>query len=264
MHPIERLRYVARVGGVDQGELVREASAALGGFGDDVGGLIVSCRRLLDRHPTAGALWTLSARLLATGDLAGEAWRFSEEVDGDPTVGHLARLLPEEARVCVVGWPELTALALPRRGDVEVLCIDASGDGAALARRLRGADVVAVDVPDAGAAAAAAHSDLVLLEANCSGPDGFIAPSGSLAVAATAHHAGVPVWVVAGAGRCLPERLWRVACDRLARDDPWEAPEEVVPLDLAERMVGPKGGGPASDLATRADCAPVPELLESR
>ncbi|MGD9798843.1 MAG: hypothetical protein AB7V15_12105, partial [Acidimicrobiia bacterium] len=99
MHPIERLRYVARVGGVDQGELVREASAALGGFGDDVGGLIVSCRRLLDRHPTAGALWTLSARLLGTGDLAGEAWRFSEEVDGDATAGHIARLLPDEAAV---------------------------------------------------------------------------------------------------------------------------------------------------------------------
>jgi hypothetical protein len=264
VHPIERLRYVARVGGVDQGELVREASSALGGFGGDVGGLIMSCRRLLDRHPTAGALWTLSARLVATADLAGEAWRFSEEVDGDPTVSHLVRLLPDEARVCVVGWPELVALALPRRGDLAVRCVDASGDGSALARRLRGADVDAVDVPDAGAAAAAVHSDLVLLEANCAGPDGFVSPAGSLAVAAAAHHAGVPVWVVAGAGRCLPERFWRVACERLGREQPWEAAEEVVPLDLAGRMVGPKGGGPASDLAARADCAPVPELLDHR
>src|SRR5437763_3773263 len=104
MHPIERLRYVARVGGVDQGELIREASSALGGFGSDTGGLIVSCRRLLDRHPTAGALWTLCARLLTTGDLAGEAWRVSEEADGDKTVAHVARLVPDEATLTVVGW----------------------------------------------------------------------------------------------------------------------------------------------------------------
>jgi hypothetical protein len=262
MHPIERLRYVARVGGVDQGELVREAAGALGTFGDDVGGLIVSCRRLLDRHPTAGALWTLSARLLSTGDLAGEAWRVSEEVDEDPTPGHIARLLPDDATLCVVGWPELTAIALPRRGDVDVRCVDASGDGAHLARRLRGADVPATEVPDAGAGAAAANSDLVLLEANCVGPDGFVAPAGSLAVAAVAHHVGVPVWLVAGAGRCLPPRLWQVVRERIARDEPWEAPEEIVPLDLVDRMVGPKGGGPATDLATRADCAAVPELLD--
>ncbi|MBW8826065.1 MAG: hypothetical protein JF603_06925 [Acidobacteria bacterium] len=262
MHPIERLRYVARVGGVDQGELIREASAALGGFGSDTGGLIVSCRRLLDRHPSAGALWTLCARLLTTGDLAGEAWRVSEEIDGDKTVGHVARLIPDDATLTVVGWPELVALALPKRGDVEVLCIDASGDGTHLSRRLRGADVEADDVPDAGVGAAAAASDLVLLEANCSGPDGFIAPAGSYAAAAVAHHAGVPVWVVVGAGRALPQKLWEVAVTRLRRDEPWEAAEEVVPLDLADRYIGPTGGGPATDLATRSDCSPVPELLE--
>ena len=70
MHPIERLRYVARAGAVDQGELVREAASALSGLSDDPGGLIMSCRRLLVRHPTAGALWHLCARLLTAGDEA--------------------------------------------------------------------------------------------------------------------------------------------------------------------------------------------------
>ena len=73
MHPIERLRYVARVGGVDQGELVREASSALGGFGSDVGGLIVSCRRLLDRHPTAG-------NVLLVGAGSGHGFKHGPEV----------------------------------------------------------------------------------------------------------------------------------------------------------------------------------------
>jgi hypothetical protein len=97
MHPIERLRYVARAGGVDQGELVREAAAALSGLGDDPGGLIMSCRRLLVRHPTAGALWFLCARLLTAGDVRAEAWAATEELEHDGTPGHLARLLPDEA-----------------------------------------------------------------------------------------------------------------------------------------------------------------------
>jgi hypothetical protein len=268
VHPIERLRYVARVGGVDQGELVREAAAALGGLHDDVGGLIMSCRRLLTRHPTAGALWFLSARLLSAADPRAEAWQVTEELDGDATSNHLVRLLPEEATITVVGYPELTALGLPKRGDIEVLAIDASGDGQALARRLRNGDVDAVEVPDAGVAAAVATSDVVVLEASClgtstSGTGGFVAPTGSRAAAAVAHHAGVPVWLVAGVGRALPPRFWDAATAQLrGGDEPWEAAEEIVPLDLVDRVVGPDGGRDGGDLSARADCAPVPELLE--
>jgi hypothetical protein len=262
MHPIERLRYVARAGAVDQGELVREAAAALSGLDDDPGGLIMSCRRLLVRHPTAGALWFLCARLLTAGDVRAEAWNATEDLEHDATPGHLARLVPDDATLTVVGYPELAALALPRRGDVQVLAVDARGDGTALARRLRGADVDAVEVPDAGVAAAVAASDLVVLEASSLGPDGFVAPTGSRAAAAVAKQAGVPVWLVAGAGRALPGRFWEVAIADLGGDEPWEAPEELVPLDLVDRAVGPDGGRPGADLRTRADCAPVAELLE--
>ena len=262
MHPIERLRYVARAGAVDQGELTREAAAALSGLAGDTGGLIMSCRRLLDRHPTAGALWYLCARLLSSADVRAEAWHATEELEHDQTPSHLARLLPDEATLTVVGYPELTALGLPKRGDVTVLAVDASGDGTHLARRLRGADVEALDVPDAGVAAAAASSDLVVLEASCLGPTGFVAPTGSRAAAAVAKHAGVPVWLVVGAGRALPQRFFDAATAKLGGDEPWEEAEEIVPLDLVDRAVGPDGGRSATDPASRADCAPVPELLE--
>ena len=264
MHPIERLRYVARVGGVDQGELVREAATALGGLSDDTGGLIMSCRRLLARHPTAGALWFLCARLLTAADARAEAWQVTEELEHDATPGHLVRLLPEDATLTVVGYPELAALGLPKRGDVEVLAVDASGDGTALARRLRNADVEAVDVPDAGVAAAVRTSDVVLLEASSLGPDGFVAPTGSHAAAAVARHAGVPVWLVVGVGRALPARFWDVARASVTGDEPWESPEEVVPLDLVDRAVGPDGGRAGTELTGRADCAAVPELLERK
>jgi hypothetical protein len=264
MHPIEHLRYVARAGAVDQGELVREVAAALSGLSGDAGGLIMSCRRLLDRHPTAGALWFLAARMLTAADPRAEAWHATEELEHDPTAGHLVRLLPEEARLTVVGWPEVTALGLPRRGDVEVRVVDAGGDGEQLARRLRRADVEVVEVPDSGTAAAVVSSDLVVVEASCLGPGGFVAPTGTRAAAAVARHAGVPVWLVAAKGRALPARFWERAVAGLDTDEPWLATEEVVPLDLADRAVGPDGGRAAAELAGRADCAAVAELLGYR
>src|SRR5215207_5670128 len=114
VHPIERLRYVARAGGVDSGELVREAAGALGGLGDDEAGLVLSCKRLVDRQPASGPLWWLCARMLRAGDPRAEAWRCVAEIDADPTARGLADELPDEARVAVLGWPELVAEALPR------------------------------------------------------------------------------------------------------------------------------------------------------
>ena len=111
-------------------------------------------------------------------------------------------------------------------------------------------------------AAAVAASQVVVLEASCLGPGGFVAPIGSRAAAAVARQAGIPVWLVVGAGRALPSRFWDAAVAGLGGDEPWEEPEELVPVDLVDRTVGPDGGRPAADLAGRTDCGPVPELLE--
>ena len=73
MHPIERLRYVARAGAVDPAVLVQESAAALAGLDDEPGNLILSARRLLSRHPASGPLWALCARLL-TAPLGGNAY----------------------------------------------------------------------------------------------------------------------------------------------------------------------------------------------
>ena len=54
VHPIERLRYVARARGADAESLVRETAGALRGLGLDPSGLVVACRRIVERHPTSG------------------------------------------------------------------------------------------------------------------------------------------------------------------------------------------------------------------
>ena len=68
MHPIERLRYVARARGADAESLVRETAGALRGLGLDMSGLVVACRRIVERHPTSGPLWWLCARMLTSSD----------------------------------------------------------------------------------------------------------------------------------------------------------------------------------------------------
>lgn len=220
---------------------------------DDPVALVTGCRRLVDRHPTVGAMWWLAARVLVAADPLAEARAAAEELDADPTARHLAVELPEDATVVVVGWAEQSAAALRRRGDLDVLLVDAGYDAW---------DGEVTYVSPAGVGAAVAESDLVLLEASTLGPTGFIAPAGSRAAAAVARHAGIDVWVVAGAGRVLPGRLWEVIVARLDESaDPWDLPEEVVPLDLATHVAGPAGVGPAAEAPKRADCPVAPELL---
>lgn len=263
MHPIERLRYVARASGADQGPLVREAAGALAHFRDDPQGLVTASRRVLGRQPTSGALWWLCARALCADDPMREAWAVAEEIDDDPTARELAHALPDDSTVCVLGWPELVGSALVRRGDVEALVVDTLSEGSGLVRRLLHADSDAVDVPLAGLGAAAADADLVLLEASAVGPDAFVGVAGSRAAAAVARTADVPVWMVTGVGRLLPSRMWEALVRLIDRDEPWERDDELVPLSLVDRVVGPSGPEPVADALRRIDCPVVPELLRA-
>src|SRR5437764_1385008 len=82
----------------------------------------------------------------------------------------------------------------------------------------------------------------VLLEASACGPDGALTISGGRADAAVAYCAEVPVWLVAGRGRRLPDAMWQALLDRLGENgDPWQADDEVVPIQLVSHVVGPEG-----------------------
>lgn len=253
MHPIERLRYVARARGAGPTAIAREAAGALAGFSDDPAGLVTACRRLVDRHPTDGTVWWLAARVLAAADPGSEAWRAAESLEDDPAPAELGAALPGDATVLIVGWPELTADTLRRRGDIAVLALDAGGDGDELVVRLARSGGDAVVVPDAGVAAAVGDADLVLLEATAIGPDAFVAPLGSASAGASAWVSQVPVWLVAGRGRALPARMWQSLLDRLDADgaDPWDRDVEVVRRDLVSHVVG----------SADPDCPVTPELL---
>ena len=263
MHPIERLRYVARASGADQRVMVRETASALHGLGLDPSGLVTACRRIVEHNPTSGPVWWLCARMLTAAEPMREASLLARQIDEDPSEEMLIDHLPADGLICVIGWPDLVTDALVRRGDVRVLAIDGSeSDG--FVRRLQRADVDVEQVPAGGLGAAAAAADLVVIEASAVGSDGVIAPAGSRAAAAVAYCSEIPVWLVAGRGRRLPMAMWTTMLERLsAADLPWELDEEIVPLATFSHVIGPNGLFEAPGDAIEPECPVAPELLRN-
>lgn len=247
--------------------LVRETAGALRGLGFDPAGLVVACRRIVERHPHSGPLWWLCASVLAAPDPYRCAAALADDLEADPTPDVLVDALPDAATVCVVGWPDLIGEALFRRGDARVLVIDGDDDGmgsAAFARRLQRAEVDAEIVPAAGLAAAVLASDVVVIEALAAGQTEVLAVPGSRALASVAYCAEVPVWAVVGRGRCLPPPLFEAMSQRGADYRvAWEAPSESVPLGLSHWIAGPRGVTATPDTTLLPECPMSYELLRS-
>jgi hypothetical protein len=265
VHPIERLRYVARARGVDAESLVVETASALRGLGLDPSELVVSCRRILERHPASGPLWWLCARVLTASEPALSLRESVEAMGDDRTARRLAATLPDGAVVVVAGYPELTAEALARRGDVEVLAVDADFAGSAMSRRLERADVDYELVPTHAAALAVAQADVVLIEALAMDGATALTPIGSAVVAAAGGMHGVPVELVAGRGRRLPDAMMAAVLERtVARLGIGDAEVETVPMAVIGRVHGPDGAvarTAAGSLVVAAECDLAPELL---
>ena len=264
VHPIERLRYLARSSGADPRVMVRETAAALRGLGIDPAGLVVACRRIVERHPTSGPLWWLCAHMLTAADPYATARRLADEIDADLTPDVLIDSLPADATVCVVGWPDLAGEAILRRGDIRVLAIDADDLGSSFVRRLERADVEAEVVEPGGAAAAVLAADVLLVEALAASTGEMVAVRGSRAAASVAYCSEVPVWAVVGVGRCLPEAgflsLVQGIADVRVR---WQAEADGLPLALCSH-VGTSCGVVGLDSSTLVpECPLAPELLQS-
>jgi hypothetical protein len=241
MHPIERLRYVARASGDGSSLLLGEAAGALASFSHDPAALVTACRRLVDRQPHAAAMWWLAARVLVSPEPDSEAWIAADLVESDPAPSLVRDLVPEDSTVVVLGWPERIASGLARRGDVRILIVDALGDGSSLARRLErsGSDVDLVE--ERAVAAAVRSASLVMIEPYGLGPSGAVCVTGSDAAASVAHHHGVPVWAVAGVGTALPDPLWGAYLSALslgpADERALDADLEVVPATVIDAVV---------------------------
>lgn len=264
MHPIEHLRYVARAWGVDAPSMVRETAHALASMGFDGAGLVVACRRVVERHPGIGPLWWLCARMLTAADPGEVAWELSAMIDDDPTASKLATAIPDDATVLTVGAPDLPAQALYRRGDVRVLAVDSRHSASAFLQRLERYDVACEPVQPEAMARAVGAADVVLLEALAVSPERVIAPIGSASAAFVALASGVPVWLAAGVGRRLPPPMLAAMIDRLATtDEPWELDDDVFLTGTLTKVAGPDGVVDATPEALAPECPMTSELLRS-
>jgi hypothetical protein len=254
--PFERLRALARYS-CDDTELVLEAADCLADFGPDPTQLLTVCRRLLAHHPACGPLWWLCARVVAAPDPAAAARDAGDRLARDRTSARLASVLPfpHDEPIAVLGWPELAGRALAERPDLDIVVV--RDDRASVRLRTRVFDdELRVRMVDLTEAIAASPSHL-LVEAAALSPTTALVPEGAgdlLWSLGTTR-----LWVVAGVGRLLPQRLFDVAQAEVERaDDP---SVEAVELTRADRIAGPAGLDPVDRFVARIDCPAAPELL---
>jgi hypothetical protein len=125
VHPIERLRYVARAGWGAPDVLAAEAAWALADLAvREAPAVLPACRRLLDRHPGCGPMWWVAARIVTAGDPVAEGERCADALEGDETDEILDEALPAGARIVRRGGVGDVASA-----DIVVIEVDALGAG---------------------------------------------------------------------------------------------------------------------------------------
>jgi hypothetical protein len=100
VHPIERLRAVARAGWAGPTVLAAEAAWALADLAEhEAPAVLPACRRLLDHHPDCGPLWWVAARVLTAGDQVEEGQWCGDVLESDPTSDVLDDMASEGERV---------------------------------------------------------------------------------------------------------------------------------------------------------------------
>ena len=103
----------------------------------------------------------------------------------------------------------------------------------------------------------------VLIEAGAVGSSSALVPPGTQTVAEELSRHGAQVWLVAGLGRALPDRLFDALVARMHEpDDVTDEHDDVdlLALDLVDAVVGPVGLEAPGMAARRADCPIAPEL----
>ena len=119
MHPIERLRFVARSGHAPDRFLVAEALPAFSAFSSTPQMLLVAVRQLIGRHADSPGLLSLGAHMIDALDPMSAGWAFSEALSADRTNDIAETVAVAEAG----GTDVIDSIASGRSSDgVEVLC----------------------------------------------------------------------------------------------------------------------------------------------
>jgi hypothetical protein len=260
VHPIERLRWIARTHDEATTMLAAEAAWTISELAaEDPAAVVTACRRLVEAHVTAGPLWWVAATLLVSPDPSSAARIAVDDLLADPTADFLADELNErlvgDAVLVVVCPAEIVLEALSQLPSTTVRVVGSLPRRRAVVRAFEANLSEASGWDSDEAAQAVKGAAVVLLEALAAGPAGLIVAAGSQSLVEAAHEASVPVWAVVGVGRVIDVKLLEEMRRRAGEDV-----ELVDPGDL-EAVLGPSGiVTPVVGLG-RQPCPPAPELL---
>ncbi|MGC9961709.1 MAG: hypothetical protein ABSE47_07375 [Acidimicrobiales bacterium] len=261
MHPIERLRWIARAEDEPAAALGSEAAWTLAELAEqEPTALLTACRRLLDRHPACGPLWWVGARLATAGDPLEAGRHAAAELCSDPTSGRVDRALRSSftaSDVIVLTAP--VDLVVPALESSKPYPLRLIGSPWSLRRDMRALASVSVSGATGWTAGeedeALDGAALLLVEVLAAGTSGALVGPGVAAAMHAAKDAGVPAWAVIGVGRALPDRLFESAAERAA-----DVADHVALSGFA-LAVGPELTGEPSEVAAQVTCPPGPELL---
>ena len=262
MHPIERLRWIARAEDEPAASLGSEAAWTLAELAEqEPNALLTACRRLLDRHPACGPLWWVSARLATAADPLEEGRRAAAELCSDSTSDRIGRQLRdlvhgerrprahEPDRAVAAGARSLQALPAPPRGEPPGRSRRSMRDlSVVVSSEVTGWSSDEADDALEGAA-------VLLVEVLAAGRHAVLVSRGTAAVVQSARAAGVPAWAVIGVGRALPERLFEAARERAADE------VDEVALEGFALAIGPELTGDPAVVAAQVTCPPGLELI---
>ncbi|MGH9171518.1 MAG: hypothetical protein ACRD0Z_11695 [Acidimicrobiales bacterium] len=220
MHPIERLRFIARADGEPASLLAIEAAYTLADLTSyEPNAVLTACRRLLDKHPACGPLWWVAARSVGAGDPPAAARQAAAELCSDATSDRLAEVI----RASFAGG-ETYALGTPCEVAIEALQRSRAGTahviGSAQSVRRAARSAAASGIEDLVGYLSGEEDEalegagVVIVEALAAGASACVLTPESADLVAAAGRGTMPVWLVAGVGRVLPEVLFQAVVDR--------------------------------------------------
>ncbi len=260
MHPIERLRWIARARDEAPTTLAVEAAWTISELAlYEPPAVVTACRRLLESHLTVGPIWWVAATVLVAPDPDQAARRAVGELFSDPTAkllaGELSQRLASDAAIVVACPADTVREAL---GHLPSAVVRVVGSSPALRGEVRGFAALVHEASGwefEDARDAVNGATVVLVEALAAGPLGLLVTAEAALVARAARDASVPLWGIAGVGRVLHQQLLGEMLRR-ASDD-----VELIEPGGLDAVIGPSGLEEPGEALARAGCPSAPELL---
>lgn len=260
VHPIERLRWIARARDEAPATLAAEAAWTISELAaEEPHAVVTACRRLLQSHVTVGPIWWVAATVLVAPDTEDAARRAVAELCADPTAdllaGALASRFAGDATVVVACPADTVREALGKHPSNDVRVVGSSPGLRGQVRAFGGLVEHASGWELEEAIEAVDGAAVVLVEALAAGPSGILVRSGFESLVDAARDATIPLWGVAGVGRLLHPQLFE-EMRRRAGDD-----VELIDPTTLEAIVGPSGLEDPLEGLVQATCPAAPELL---